>query len=122
MPANFKLPTWADLWMPMAVAHKGERTSREYHPFVVIGRLKPDVTLPQAQAEMATLAQRIEQEYPTWAKGWGTTRDTTSHRSCRPFQSGSACLAGSGWPCATDRLCQRGQSDALQDGGSEPRK
>ncbi len=71
MPANFKLPTWADLWMPMALAHKGERTSREYHPFVVIGRLKPDVTLPQAQAEMATLAHRIEQQYPTWAKGWG---------------------------------------------------
>ena len=70
MPSNFKLPTWADLWMPMALIYKGERTSREYHPFMVIGRLKPNVPLTQAQAEMTTIARRIEQEYPTWQKGW----------------------------------------------------
>jgi predicted permease len=84
MPSKFKLPTWTDLWMPMALIHKGERTSREYHPFVVIGRLGPDITLTQAQAEMATIARRIGQEYPTWQKGWGTTvvplhRDLVGH-------------------------------------------
>ncbi|PYV42237.1 MAG: hypothetical protein DMG06_14640, partial [Acidobacteria bacterium] len=69
---------------PMAIMHKGERISREYHPFVVIGRLRPKVTLTQAQAEMATIARRIEQEYPTWQKGWGVTlialhRDLVGH-------------------------------------------
>jgi len=43
---------------------------REFHDYGAIARLKPGITLVQAQAEMNTIAGRIEQQYPE-SKGWG---------------------------------------------------
>ncbi|MBV9624834.1 MAG: ABC transporter permease [Acidobacteria bacterium] len=43
---------------------------REFHEYHAIARLRPDVTLTQAQAEMNTMAARIEQQYPE-SRGWG---------------------------------------------------
>ncbi|HEY6122830.1 MAG TPA: ABC transporter permease, partial [Pyrinomonadaceae bacterium] len=50
-------------WMPMAFTAQwaGLRTA---HVLGVLGRLKPNRTVEQAQAEMATIATRLEQEYP----------------------------------------------------------
>src|SRR5215469_2177261 len=43
---------------------------REFHTYHAIARLKPGVTLRQAQAEMSAIAAGIEQQYPE-SKGWG---------------------------------------------------
>jgi predicted permease len=43
---------------------------REFHNYHAIARLKPSVSLSQAQSEMDTIAGRIEQQYPD-SKGWG---------------------------------------------------
>jgi putative ABC transport system permease protein len=43
---------------------------RELHDYHAIARLKKGVALAQAQAEMDTIAGRIEQRYPE-SKGWG---------------------------------------------------
>src|ERR1700730_10326702 len=45
---------------------------REFHDCHAIARLKPGVTLAQAQAEMDTIAGRIEQQNPE-SKGWGVS-------------------------------------------------
>ena len=43
---------------------------REFHEYRAIARLRPGVTQAQAQAEMSSIAARIEQQYPE-SKGWG---------------------------------------------------
>lgn len=44
---------------------------RRQHQYDVVARLKPGFTLSRAQAEMATIAQRLAQEFPETNTGWG---------------------------------------------------
>lgn len=70
MPAGFEFPREAELWVPLAWDEK-ERQTRSIHDYLVIARLKKNVTLKQAQAEMSTISSRLEQQYPEQNKGWG---------------------------------------------------
>ena len=44
---------------------------RYQHQYGVVARLKPEVTLQQAQSNMTVIARRLEQEYPATNTGWG---------------------------------------------------
>jgi putative ABC transport system permease protein len=72
MPANFQFPDFAQMWTPMAWTDK-ERAVRGEHHSVVVARLRPDVDLKQAQAEMNAISSRLQQQYPEDDKGWGAT-------------------------------------------------
>jgi putative ABC transport system permease protein len=72
MGEKFRFPGWAQYWTPMGWTDK-ERAVRGEHHYMVIARLKPGVTLPQARAEMNTISTRLEQQYPEDDKGWGAT-------------------------------------------------
>ena len=63
MPAGFHFPSEAQLWIPQDMDSKslGQRGS---HSFRAFGRLKPGVSLQQAQSEMSVIASRLEQQYP----------------------------------------------------------
>jgi len=63
------LPT--DLYVPWPVAQLRAK-SRVEHDFGVIARLKPSVTFAQAQAELSTIARRIDAQTPRLA-GWDVT-------------------------------------------------
>src|SRR5438270_10610404 len=64
MPRTFQFPTRKDqLWVPLAFDAK-EAGQRGSHYLEVIARIKPGVTLQQAQAEMTTIASRLQQQYP----------------------------------------------------------
>jgi putative ABC transport system permease protein len=69
MPPFVQLPGFENrndqLWVPIAFPAK-EATERGNHFLEVIARLKPGVTLKQAQAEMDTIATRLEKQYPTY--------------------------------------------------------
>lgn len=70
MGNEFRFPPWgAQLWLPMAMGEK-EKSIRDDHYLNIVTRLKPGVTLAQAQSEMTTVAQRLEREYPNFDKGW----------------------------------------------------
>jgi predicted permease len=75
MPAQFRLDVFnGSLWIPLAFQPEQlSSASRADHSLSVIARLKPGVSPNQAQAEMATIAQRLEQSYP----------ETNKNRSAR---------------------------------------
>ncbi len=62
------------LWTPLVfTAHDLSAPARANRNLTVFARLKPGVTIEQAQAEMASLAGRLAQAHPETNKGWGTT-------------------------------------------------
>lgn len=64
MPARFQFPSSDDqAWVPMALTQQ-ESGNRNRHYLQVLARLKPGVSLAQAQSEMSTIAARLQQQYP----------------------------------------------------------
>ena len=76
MPARFSAKSWAvtdrDIWVPLAYTDD-RRAVRDNHNDAVAARLKPGVSLAQAQSEMDAISQRLEREYPQANTGWGAT-------------------------------------------------
>ncbi|MGA2739066.1 MAG: ABC transporter permease [Bryobacteraceae bacterium] len=65
---DFYHPLPTDLYVPWPIAQLRGK-SRVDHDFGVIGRLKPGVSIAQAQAELSTIARRIDAQTPRLA-GW----------------------------------------------------
>src|ERR1041385_9224156 len=69
MPPNFKFPNFEELWMPLynqfPPIPRGQLVigANNAAPSVM-GRLKPGVTLDQANAEFVTIARQLAREYP----------------------------------------------------------
>jgi putative ABC transport system permease protein len=70
MPSGFHFPSNSDLWVPMAFDPR-ERGARGAHYIQAIGRVHAGANLGQARAEMASIAHRLELEFPEDDKGWG---------------------------------------------------
>jgi putative ABC transport system permease protein len=67
MPPGFRFPVEgerADYLQPLHPLVPEEVNNRDGHFIRMVGRLKPGVTIPQCQAEMKTIAVRLEQQYP----------------------------------------------------------
>jgi putative ABC transport system permease protein len=56
-----------EFWMPETIPANPNRSDRVLE---VVGRLKPGVTIAQAQGEMDAIAERLEREYPASNRGW----------------------------------------------------
>jgi putative ABC transport system permease protein len=69
MPAGFSFPSQSELWRPLPI--DPNRLNLELHYLRVVGRLKPEVTQAQAQAEMSAIAARLAQQYPDKIAGHG---------------------------------------------------
>ena len=64
MPRSFDpLLSKTDLWIPAAFA-PAQLADYDNHYLDVIGRLKPGVNLPQAQAELSVIAERLARMHP----------------------------------------------------------
>jgi predicted permease len=63
MPPGFQFPTREDqLWVPIAFTPQ-QAANRGRHYLEVVARLKPGVSLAQAQAEMSAIATRLQQQH-----------------------------------------------------------
>jgi putative ABC transport system permease protein len=67
MPKGFQFPEVAEAWGPLALTPK--IFTRTDHGIEAIARLKPGVTLEQAQAEMINIASNIELQNPVTNEG-----------------------------------------------------
>jgi putative ABC transport system permease protein len=70
LPKDFNYPPGTDVLAPLTMTSSLVE-NRDNHAYLVIGRLKPDVTVTAAQAELDTIAKRLEQQYPKSNTGWG---------------------------------------------------
>ncbi len=74
LPAGSRFDrTYQDVWMPLAFAPQD--MTRDFHWMMVWGRLKPNVTLGEAQQQMRGIGARIAAAYPASNKGWSVTVD-----------------------------------------------
>lgn len=71
MPAKFEFPRGADLWVPLRATMNARNIENRGAIFLqAIGRLKPNVTIEQAEAELNTIVSRVAAEHPeTKAEG-----------------------------------------------------
>jgi putative ABC transport system permease protein len=72
MPPNSLWPLDRDVWVPLAVGTNPgpDLLRRDNMIFTGLARLKPAATLEQANAAMATIARRLEQDHPESRQGW----------------------------------------------------
>jgi putative ABC transport system permease protein len=71
MPASFRYPNatteaWVPAQMPAVLLQ-----ARQARFLTAIGRLKPGVTVEQAQADLTAVQARLGDQYPQTDKGWG---------------------------------------------------
>jgi len=78
MPRGFRFPEVSEIWAPLAVTTKD--FTRTDHGLSCIARLKDGVGLGEAQAEMHTIAARIEAQNPVTNEGLGL-KVTSLHQS-----------------------------------------
>jgi len=71
LPRGFHYPGKTDVWMPMGVGEEfliGFQGRRRIRAMEVIGRLKPEITLAHAEADMAVVTDQLAKEYPATDK------------------------------------------------------
>ena len=68
MPAGFDYPNESEMWAALTMNPAAEPRENRY--VEVVSRLKPGVSLAQAQVEMDTINQRLSQNYVDTNNGW----------------------------------------------------
>ncbi len=86
MPQGFQFPAGSEIWTNFSNAG-GHLLDRDHNSFEPIARLRPNVTLEQAQREMEILAEHLREIHPGPGTGYGVNivylHDETV-RSVRP--------------------------------------
>jgi putative ABC transport system permease protein len=94
MPSTFQFPDRdIELWTPIAFT-AGQAQQHGSHYLSVIGRLKRDVTVQQADVELKTIAARLAEQYPGTNAGWSTNVFPMQEYEVRDIRSGLIFLLG----------------------------
>ncbi|MCI0348119.1 MAG: ABC transporter permease, partial [Acidobacteriales bacterium] len=70
MPPDYNFPRGAEILAPLAMT-PARIANRRFHTYLVVGRLKLNVSVQQAQAELDNITRRLAQQYPQTNTGWG---------------------------------------------------
>lgn len=69
LPPEVEALGHVDVWLP--IAQDLALLRRDHHNYGIVARLKPGATVRQAQAELDTIAKRLERDYPESNAGIG---------------------------------------------------
>jgi hypothetical protein len=91
LPAGFRFPEKTDIWFPADTITQETAEWRAALNYLAVARLKADVSLDQAQAQLTGIAERLEREYPQSNEGKGVAvarlREDLVSRENRPSSS-----------------------------------
>ena len=68
MPPQFRFPSYAQVWTSMGCCREMMFRSTRY--WQTVGRLRAGYSIEAAQAEMQSIARRLEERYPKDNRGW----------------------------------------------------
>jgi len=92
MPNGFEFPQQVELWWPLILDGAAERRDNRY--VNVVGRLKPGVTVEQAQADINAINQRLAQTYVETNAGWSTRVTNLRERTVTELRTALLVLLG----------------------------
>jgi putative ABC transport system permease protein len=70
MPAGQQFASATELWVPLLTPTGAALNDRLANSYRAVGRLKPDVSVQQAQSEMSAITHRLVAEHPNELQGW----------------------------------------------------
>ncbi len=71
LPPGFNMPHAAEFWLPLQIDIQTlPLEQRSQGIYGMIARLKPGISLEQANTEIKEISQRLEQEHPLLRRGW----------------------------------------------------
>ena len=126
MPPGWQFPLQgeyrehSDYIMPLEPLVATEVPRRGSHFLRLVGRLKPDVSAAQAEAELKPIASPHGRAISGHEYRTRRPRDPVARRCRRRRAAGALDLVRRGCARAPDRVRERGQSSARPGGGTEP--
>lgn len=77
-PSGFTRTLATDVWVPLPltgprIVDRNGQLVRNVHFFGAAGRLRPDASIEQARADLASIAAALEEQYPDSNAGWKVT-------------------------------------------------
>jgi putative ABC transport system permease protein len=79
MPPGFQFPNREQLWLPL-IPRDDERRNRDARNLLVVGLMRPDVSITQAAADLSVVAARLASEHPTTNEAIDTRIQTFNER------------------------------------------
>jgi hypothetical protein len=107
LPPQGSFPAEGDVWLPLSLLDKPTQASRVWHSVNALGRLRPGVSLPQAQADMRTIAQHLEAAYPATNRKVGVSLELLREQLVGALPSRYAVPARRGGVGSPGRLRER---------------
>jgi putative ABC transport system permease protein len=75
MPSTFRFIDAADMWIPMRRGEHDGPETRRFHNWILVGRLKPGVSMAAVQGQIDVVSRRLQQQYPETNKVKGLRVD-----------------------------------------------
>jgi putative ABC transport system permease protein len=94
-PRGCRFPRQTAIWLPLALDYAKEH--RGAHYLTVLGRLRPEVSVRQAQADMSAIAGRLERLYPDANTAWGVTLEPLHERMVADIKPALVLLERAVW-------------------------